>query len=179
MGNERRRRITLHFFRRFVKTTISDLGYADYCEYFIGHSGSRYWLKRDLAKVMLHYIIILLLSTTGMASALSIYAHVTNIPREGAQIGYYIVDLTRNQKYIANRSFTYNNADAEMALPDSFKVGDLVILGAQELFPYKIGYVNPMQTKLMLAEPGFDFWLPASPGPDWKAEQGVYYYRLS
>jgi hypothetical protein len=28
-GNERRRQITLHSFRRFVKTTISDLGYAD------------------------------------------------------------------------------------------------------------------------------------------------------
>jgi hypothetical protein len=41
-GNERRRQITLHSFRRFVKTTISDLGYADYSEYFIGHSGSTY-----------------------------------------------------------------------------------------------------------------------------------------
>ena len=27
-GNERRRQITLHSFRRFVKTAISDLGYA-------------------------------------------------------------------------------------------------------------------------------------------------------
>ena len=39
-GNEQRRQITLHSFRRLVKTTISDLGYADYSEYFIGHSGS-------------------------------------------------------------------------------------------------------------------------------------------
>jgi integrase len=31
-GNERRRQITLHSFRRFVKTTISDLGYADYSD---------------------------------------------------------------------------------------------------------------------------------------------------
>jgi hypothetical protein len=35
-GNERRRQITLHSLRRFVKTPISDLGYADYSEYFIG-----------------------------------------------------------------------------------------------------------------------------------------------
>ena len=35
-----RRKITLHSFRRFVKTTISDLGYSDYSEWFIGHSGS-------------------------------------------------------------------------------------------------------------------------------------------
>ncbi len=46
-GNEQRRQITLHSFRRFVKTTISDLGYADYSEYFIGHSGSTYWRKKD------------------------------------------------------------------------------------------------------------------------------------
>ena len=38
-GNGRRRQITFHSFRRFVKTTISDLGYADCSEYFIGHSG--------------------------------------------------------------------------------------------------------------------------------------------
>ena len=46
----KRRQITLHSFRRFVKTTISDLGYADYSEYFIGHSGSTYWRKKDFEK---------------------------------------------------------------------------------------------------------------------------------
>ena len=49
-GNERRRQITLHSFRRFVKTTISDLGYSDFSEYFIGHSGSKYWTKRMRTK---------------------------------------------------------------------------------------------------------------------------------
>jgi hypothetical protein len=48
---ERRREITLHSFRRFVKTTISDLGYQDFSEYFIGHSGSTYWTKRESEKV--------------------------------------------------------------------------------------------------------------------------------
>ena len=48
--NERRRKITLHSFRRFVKTTISDLGYSDYSEWFIGHSGSTYWRKKDNEK---------------------------------------------------------------------------------------------------------------------------------
>jgi integrase len=42
-SNGRRRQITLHSFRRFVKTTISDLGYSDFSEWFIGHSGSMYW----------------------------------------------------------------------------------------------------------------------------------------
>ena len=49
-GNENRRQITLHSFRRFVKTTISDLGYSDYSEWFIGHSGSTYWRKKDNEK---------------------------------------------------------------------------------------------------------------------------------
>jgi hypothetical protein len=49
-NNERRRQITFHSFRRFVKTTISDLGYADYSEYFIGHSGSTYWRKKESEK---------------------------------------------------------------------------------------------------------------------------------
>lgn len=49
-NNEKRRQITFHSFRRFVKTTISDLGYADYSEYFIGHSGSTYWRKKESEK---------------------------------------------------------------------------------------------------------------------------------
>ena len=49
-GNQVRRKITLHSFRRFVKTTISDLGYSDYSEWFIGHSGSTYWRKKDNEK---------------------------------------------------------------------------------------------------------------------------------
>jgi len=52
-GNEGRRQITLHSFRRFVKTTISDLGYSDYSEYFIGHSCSSYWQKKDSEKAEL------------------------------------------------------------------------------------------------------------------------------
>ena len=49
--NERRRQITLHSFRRFVKSTISDLGYSNYSEWFIGHSGSTYYRKKDSEKV--------------------------------------------------------------------------------------------------------------------------------
>ena len=49
-GNERCRQITLHSFRQFVKTTISDLGYFDLSEYFVGHAGSTYWRKKDSEK---------------------------------------------------------------------------------------------------------------------------------
>jgi integrase len=41
----RRRRITLHSMRRFVKSTISDLGYGDFSEFMIGHSSSAYYRR--------------------------------------------------------------------------------------------------------------------------------------
>ena len=50
-NSERRRQITLHSFRRFVKSTISDLGYSDYSEWFIGHSGSTYYRKKESEKI--------------------------------------------------------------------------------------------------------------------------------
>src|SRR5215204_1546056 len=49
-GNRGRREITFHSFRRFVKTTISDLGYQDFSEWFIGHAGSTYWRKKETEK---------------------------------------------------------------------------------------------------------------------------------
>jgi integrase len=49
-----RRRITLHSFRRYVKSTISDLGYGDFSEYYIGHSTvSTYYRKTDKEKIEL------------------------------------------------------------------------------------------------------------------------------
>ena len=42
----RRHAITLNSFRRFTKTTISDVAGYDYSEWFIGHAGSTYWRKK-------------------------------------------------------------------------------------------------------------------------------------
>jgi hypothetical protein len=52
-GSYRRREITFHSFRRFVKTTISDLGYGNYSEWFIGHGDSTYWRKKEPEKAEL------------------------------------------------------------------------------------------------------------------------------
>jgi integrase len=41
----RRRHITLHSMRRFVKSAISDLGYGDFSEFMIGHSSSTYYRR--------------------------------------------------------------------------------------------------------------------------------------
>jgi integrase len=70
-GNGRRREITFHSFRRFVKTTISDLGYQDFSEWFIGHAGSTYWRKKDSEKAELFRKIeryLTFLDITGLES---------------------------------------------------------------------------------------------------------------
>jgi integrase len=70
-GNGGRREITFHSFRRFVKTTISDLGYQDFSEWFIGHAGSTYWRKKETEKAELFRKIepyLTFLDITGLES---------------------------------------------------------------------------------------------------------------
>jgi integrase len=45
--DERRRKITLHSFCRFVKTVISDQTNTDYSEWFLGHNKSPYYTKKE------------------------------------------------------------------------------------------------------------------------------------
>ena len=70
-GNRGRREITFHSFRCFVKTTISDLGYQDFSEWFIGHAGSTYWRKKETEKAELFRKIepyLTFLDITGLES---------------------------------------------------------------------------------------------------------------
>jgi integrase len=46
-GIQERRKITLHSFRRFVKTVISDQVNQDYSEWFLGHNKSPYYTKKE------------------------------------------------------------------------------------------------------------------------------------
>jgi integrase len=46
-GIQKRRKITLHSFRRFVKTVISDQTNQDYSEWFLGHNKSPYYTKKE------------------------------------------------------------------------------------------------------------------------------------
>jgi integrase len=46
-GTHYRRKITLHSFRRFVKTVISDQTNQDYSEWFLGHNKSPYYTKKE------------------------------------------------------------------------------------------------------------------------------------
>ncbi len=46
-GIYKRRKITLHSFRRFVKTVVTDQTNQDYSEWFLGHSKSPYYTKKE------------------------------------------------------------------------------------------------------------------------------------
>jgi hypothetical protein len=46
-GKQRRRKITFHSFRRYVKTVISDQVSQDYSEWFLGHNKSPYYTKKE------------------------------------------------------------------------------------------------------------------------------------
>ena len=99
-GNEGRRRITLHSFRRFVKTTISDLGYSDFSEYFIGHSGSAYWQKKDSEKADIFRKIEPYLT----------FLDLVNLDRKGADLQTKVDELeTINQK-LRDRDAMNNDA---------------------------------------------------------------------
>ena len=89
-SNQNRRQITLHSFRRFVKTTISDLGYFDFSEYFIGHSGSTYWRKKDSEKAEIFRRIEPYLT----------FLNVHQLERQGADIQSKIEELEElNQSF--------------------------------------------------------------------------------
>lgn len=45
-----RRKITLHSFRRFVKSVISAAAGQDYSEWFLGHSKSSYWTIKEVQR---------------------------------------------------------------------------------------------------------------------------------
>ncbi|MGA8083661.1 MAG: hypothetical protein WB988_17550 [Candidatus Nitrosopolaris sp.] len=104
-GNQRRREITLHSFRRFVKTTISDLGYADFSEWFIGNSGSTYWTKKDSEKAEIfrkieHYLTFL---------------NIPQLERRGADIQSKVEELEQLNQSMRDRDKTKDDAIAHLS----------------------------------------------------------------
>jgi integrase len=84
-GNNKRRKITLHSFRHFVKTTISDLAYQDFSEYSIGHSGSTYWTKKESEKAEIFQKIESYLT----------FLNVHQLERKGADIASQLEEKDR------------------------------------------------------------------------------------
>jgi integrase len=104
-SNERRREITLHSFRRFVKTTISDLGYRDFSEYFIGHSGSTYWTKKESEKAEIFQKIEPYLT----------FLNVHQLERQGADIRSRVDELEELNDSLRERDKTKDDAIAQLS----------------------------------------------------------------
>jgi integrase len=104
-GNQRRREITLHSFRRFVKTTISDLGYADFSEWFIGHSGSTYWTKKDSEKAEIFRKIESYLT----------FLNVHQLERQGADIQSKVEELEALNQSMRDRDKLKDDAIAHLS----------------------------------------------------------------
>jgi hypothetical protein len=104
-GNQNRRQITLHSFRRFVKTTISDLGYSDFSEYFIGHSGSTYWRKKDSEKAEIFHKIEPYLT----------FLNVHQLQRQGADIQSKVEELEELNQALRNRDKMKDDAIAHLS----------------------------------------------------------------
>jgi hypothetical protein len=104
-GNQRRRQITLHSFRRFVKTTISDLGYADFSEWFIGHSGSTYWTKKDSEKAEIFRKIEPYLT----------FLNIPQLERQGADIQTRVDELEMVNESLRNRDKVKDDAIAQLS----------------------------------------------------------------
>jgi hypothetical protein len=104
-SNQNRRLITLRSFRRFVKTTISDLGYFDFSEYFIGHSGSTYWRKKDSEKADIFRKIEPYLT----------FLNVHQLERQGADIQSKIEELEELNQSFRERDKMKDDAIAHLS----------------------------------------------------------------
>ncbi|MDQ6864650.1 MAG: hypothetical protein M3044_12595 [Thermoproteota archaeon] len=104
-GNRRRRQISLHSFRRFVKTTISDLGYADFSEWFIGHSGSTYWTKKDSEKAEIFRKVEPYLT----------FLNVHQLERQGADIQSKVQELEQLNESMRDRDKMKDDAIAHLS----------------------------------------------------------------
>ena len=104
-GRYRRREITLHSFRRFVKTTISDLGYSDYSEWFIGHSGSTYWRKKESEKAELFKKI----------ESYLIFLNIHQLERQGADIQSKVEELEELNQSLRQRDKMKDDAIAQLS----------------------------------------------------------------
>jgi integrase len=104
-GNEKRRRITLHSFRRFVKTTISDLGYQDFSEYFIGHAGSTYWTKKESEKAEIFQRIEPYLT----------FLNVRQLERQGADIQSKMEELEKLNQSLRHQDKMKDDAIGQLS----------------------------------------------------------------
>ena len=85
-----------------MKTTISDLGYSDFSESFIGHSGSTYWKKKDLEKAEIFRKVEPYLT----------FLNIVQMERQGADIQSKVGELKELNESLRNRDNLKDDAIA-------------------------------------------------------------------
>jgi integrase len=96
---KRRRKITFHSMRRFVKGSISDLGYSDFSEYVLGHLGSTYYRRSAKDRAILFRKIEPYLTYLDQQSLERRGADLTNrleiMERENQELKHQMQSVTR------------------------------------------------------------------------------------
>ncbi|MFL6390660.1 MAG: hypothetical protein ACJ71E_01225 [Nitrososphaeraceae archaeon] len=88
-----------------MKTTISDLGYSDFSEWFIGHSGSTYWRKKQSEKAELFKKIEPYLT----------FLNIHQLERQGADIQSKVEELEELNQSMRNRDKMKDDAIAQLS----------------------------------------------------------------
>src|SRR5207253_1408731 len=101
-----RRKITLHSLRRYTKSTISDIGYFDFSEYFIGHIGSTYYRRTENDKIEIFRKVESYLT----------FLDVVNLDRKGADVQSKVDELEMINQKLRERDAM--NSDAIATLSD-------------------------------------------------------------
>ncbi len=88
-----------------MKTTISDLGFADFSEWFIGHSGSTYWTNKDSEKAEIFRKIEPYLT----------FLNVHQLERQGADIQTKVEELEQLNQAMRDRDKMKDDAIAHLS----------------------------------------------------------------
>jgi hypothetical protein len=86
------------------KVYYSDLGYADYSEYFIGHSGSTYWRKKDSEKA----------ETFRKIEPYLTFLNVHQLERQGTDIQSKVQELEELNQSLRNHDMMKDDAIAHL-----------------------------------------------------------------
>ena len=88
-----------------MKSTISDLGYGDYSEWFIGHSGSTYYRKTDKEKAKVFAKIEPYLT----------FLNIHQLERQEADIQTKVEELEELNQSLRNRDKMKDDAIAQLS----------------------------------------------------------------
>ncbi len=88
-----------------MKSTISDLGYADFSEWFIGHSGSTYWTKKDSEKAEIFRKV----------EPYLIFLNISQLERQGAYIQGKVEELEEINQSLRNRDKLKDDAISQLS----------------------------------------------------------------